>query len=123
MVKIVKKSVKALEELKLNHDLVDIRRIRNPNTKKFTWRQKTPFVQRRLNFWLVSDSLQDEIHSTNIILSVKTDHSGISLSFRSIKNQKTGPSYWKFNSSLVDDPDYVNLINIQYPQWSKNLKK
>ena len=123
MVKIVKKSVKALEELKLNHDLVDIWRIRNPNTKKFTWRQKTPFVQRRLNFWLVSDSLQDEIHSTNIILSVKTDHSGISLSFRSIKNQKTGPSYWKFNSSLVDDPDYVNLINMRYPQWSKNLKK
>ena len=47
---IVKKSVKALEELKLNHDLVDIWRIRNPNTKKFTWRQKTPFVQRRLDF-------------------------------------------------------------------------
>ena len=65
MVKIVKKSVKALEELKLNHDLVDIWRIGNPNTKKFTWRQKTPFVQRRLNFWLVSDSLQDEIHSNN----------------------------------------------------------
>ena len=32
---IVKKSVKALEELKLNNDLVDIWRIRNPNTKKF----------------------------------------------------------------------------------------
>ena len=67
--------------------------------------------------------MQDEIHSTNIIPSVKTDNSGISLSFRSIKNQKTGPSYWKFNSSLVDDPDYVNLINMQYPQWIEEFKE
>ena len=67
--------------------------------------------------------MQDEIHSTNIIPSVKTDHSGISLSFRSIKNQKTGPSYGKLNSSLVDDPDYVNLINMQYSQWIEEFKE
>ena len=43
-----KESVKKIQDLCLDFDLVDIWRIRNPECKRFTWRQKNPFIQRRL---------------------------------------------------------------------------
>ena len=75
-----KDSAILVEDMHLDFDLVDIWRIRNPTTSRFTWRQKTPVVQRRLDFWLISDSLQDEIISAEIKTSIKTDHSAITLS-------------------------------------------
>ena len=75
-----KDSAKLVEDMHLDFDLVDIWRIRNPTASRFTWRQKTPVVQRRLDYWLISDSLQDEIISAEIKTSIKTDHSAITLS-------------------------------------------
>ena len=37
----LKESVKFLEDILIEHDLVDIWRVRNPDRKNFTWRQKT----------------------------------------------------------------------------------
>ena len=55
-------------------DLVDIRRIRNPTVTRFTWCQKKPIIQRRLDYWLVSrdDSSQDDIDSVDIKTSNQT---------------------------------------------------
>ena len=61
-----KESAKILDNVCLNYDLIDIWRIRNPDSKLFTWRQKKPLVQRRLDFWLISDLCQDEIEETGI---------------------------------------------------------
>ena len=61
----VKESSKILDDICLNYDLIDIWRIRNPEIKLFTWRQKKPLVQRRLDFWLVSDFCQDEVEETS----------------------------------------------------------
>ena len=58
-----KDSGKIVEDMSAELDLVDIWRIRNPTVTRFTWRQKKPIIQRRLDYWLVSDSLQDDIDS------------------------------------------------------------
>ena len=58
---VVKESVKCVEDVMMNYDLVDIWRIRNPNSKKFSWQQKSPIIQRRLDYWLISDLLQDDV--------------------------------------------------------------
>ena len=54
-----KESVKTIQDLCLDYDLVDIWRIRNPETKRFTWRQRNPLIQRRLDYWLISDVCQE----------------------------------------------------------------
>ena len=59
------------------NDLCDIFRVRNPDTRRFSWRRNTPFKQRRLDFFLVSDSMQENIESTDTIPSVGSDHSAI----------------------------------------------
>ena len=49
----LKESCKKIENLCSSFDLIDIWRIRNPEVQRFTWRQKNPIIQRRLDFWLV----------------------------------------------------------------------
>ena len=41
--------MKIIKDLELKHDLIDIWRIRNPETKRFTWRQKTPIIRHFTN--------------------------------------------------------------------------
>lgn len=55
--------------------------------------------------------------STGIISAIKTDHAAIVLQVNSVEMQPTGPSYWKFNSSLLEDPEYINLIKDNVPSW------
>ena len=50
-------SVKIIEQIRLSFDLTDIWRVRNPDERRFSWRQKNPVIQRRLDFWLISSSL------------------------------------------------------------------
>lgn len=75
-----KDSAKLLDEVLAQNDLVDIWRIQNPDIKRFTWRQKTPLIQRRLDYWFIDDSLQDDITKIDIALTaIRTDHSAVIL--------------------------------------------
>ena len=49
--------------------------------KGFTWRQNSPMILCRLDYWLISNNLQDSVSVTNIIPVIKTDHEAISLDF------------------------------------------
>ena len=109
--------VTKIRELILDFNLVDIWRLRNPDKKRYTWKQNKPLVQRRLDYWLISDDFQDDVDKTGIISAIKTDHAAIVLQVNSVEKQPTGPSYWKFNSSLLEDPEYINLIKDNIPSW------
>ena len=118
-----KDSVKHIKDLCLDFDLVDIWCIRNPDSKRFTWRQRNPFIQRRLDYWLISDVCQDDIEKSDIIPSINSDHSAIFLHFNSIDKPKHGPSFWKFNASLVNEEDFVALINENVPLMLEEFKE
>ena len=118
----LKESVNLIKNICLTHDLVDIWRVRNPTLRRFTWSQKKPVVQRRLDFWLVDDALQEDVDLIVIIPSIKSDHSAIVLVIKSIENQTHGPSFWKFNVSLLNNGNYVALINNNFPVWLEEFK-
>ena len=67
-------SVCRLLRIMSENDLCDIYRLRFPHEKRITWRHKTPFKQRRLDYFLISDSLQDLVNAIKIIPSVQSDH-------------------------------------------------
>ena len=54
-------------------DLVDIWRVKNPVSRSFTWSQNSPNIFCRLDYWLISNNLQDLVISTSIIPAIKTD--------------------------------------------------
>ena len=117
-----KDSVKNIQDLCLDYDLVAIWRRRNPVTKRFTLRQKKPLIQGRLDYWLISDVCQEDIEKPDIISSINSDHWATVLHFNNIDRQKHGPSFGKFNAILVEDANYVKLLNESMPTWLDEFK-
>ena len=108
------------------NDLCDIYRIRNPQEKRFTWRSKTPFEQRRLDFFLVSDMFQDNIRTVDITPSVQSDHSAIILKLfptlectRNKRKFTWGRAYWKFNSSLTKDKHFTESLKMEIQAFAR----
>ena len=58
-------------------------------------------IQRRLDFWLISSSTQEEVVSVDIIPAIRTDHSAIIIHINGIEETRRGPSLWKFKLTLV----------------------
>ena len=65
------------------NNLCDIWRSRNPQCSRFTWRSTTPFIQRRLDYFLIGNHLQPDIKNTDIIPGIATDHSAVTLTLNS----------------------------------------
>ena len=86
----------------------DIWRIKNPTTRSYTWSQSEPQILPRLDYWLISNSLTD-VCTVDIIPSIKTDHSAITL--EDVDDKARGPGIWKLNCSLLSDEEYVERIN------------
>ena len=99
------KSVAKLIEIKESFNLCDIRRIRNPKTKRFTFRQQhcSGFIERRLDYILISNALQESILNTEVLPAFLSDHSPVFIPYNEMKNKQIGPSIWKFNSSLLNN--------------------
>ena len=98
-------------------EINDIWRIKHANKIQFTWRQKTPLIQCRLDYFLISSSLLDYVKDSTIISSVRSDHSGIFLSFHNIDSNERGKGYWKFNSKLLLDEDYTKNLKEKMQEW------
>jgi exonuclease III len=89
-------------------DLVDVWRKQHPHDSQFTFHRKfrNQFVFSRLDYFLVSFGLSNLVESSLILPSILTDHSLIKITM-CIDNKPRGPGMWKFNCSLLHDPDYV----------------
>jgi len=104
-----------LTNMMLDMSLVDVWRKLNPNKKKFTWpaRANAP-VACRLDFWLVSKGVVDNVISTKICESICTDHRLVQIKLRNGERTR-GPGFWKINNSMLLDHTYVwelrKLIN------------
>ena len=107
--------------LGLESDLCDIYTVCNPDTVRFTWHRKTPFKQRRLDLFVISDRLQENIELVDIIPSVQSDHSVVKLKLCSSKENARGLLHWKFNNSLVNDRQFVGLLRAQIPKYKPQL--
>jgi len=86
-----------------------------PIARNFLGDKKSPIIQRRLDYWLISDLLQDDVAKIDIVTAIKTDHHAITLEIDSVDDQKRGPSFWKFNNSLLDDVLFVERLRENFP--------
>ena len=72
-----KSVINCINDVQSQLDLVDIWRVKNPQTKSFTWSQRSPPIFCCLDYWLISNNLHDWVKATNIIPAIRTDHSAI----------------------------------------------
>jgi len=76
-------SIAELTKLAEKFDLCDIFRIRNPDKRRFSFRQPTPRRLRRLDYFLLSNSVQEHVINTEILTSLSSDHSPVLIRFES----------------------------------------
>ena len=81
---LIKKYLAKFIEFKNTYDLCDIWRVRNTKSKRFTFTQENSsgFIQRRLDYILISNTLQEFVTMTEIVTPISTGHSPVLFSFQ-----------------------------------------
>ena len=120
--------------LKDDFFLVDAFQTKFPKRKEYTWRRGPIHV--RLDRFYISDTLLkwvNKIHHTPCSVS---DHYFVDVYFKDIdlENFKYGPGYWKCNTSVLSDPQFVSdledlwystlaMNNVKDGVWWENCKR
>ena len=63
----------------------------------------------RLDYFLISPEFYGFVTEADIDISYRSDHSLITVDLNFI-TQERGKGYWKFNNSLLYDPEYVKKV-------------
>ena len=71
-------SITEFTKLKNQFLLCEFFRIRHPDVKRFTSRQQNPSLSRRLDYFLISGTLQGRVKKCDTLNSLSSDHSPIS---------------------------------------------
>ena len=71
---------------------------------------------------LTSEHLLNFIDDVNILQGIQSDHSLLKLSLKSGNKHEKGRGFWKFNSSLLHDPVYVDKIKKAIRETTQNYE-
>ena len=99
--------MKYIQDICLNFGSVDIRRVRNSECKRETTES---YYSTEIGLLVAKRFVSGRGRKCRYNSLHKFRPFGSFLHFNSIEEQKHGPSYWKFNASLLDDSDLVRLI-------------
>ena len=99
-----KNAQEVVNGMKLDLDLCDPWRLRNPESKLCTWHSKSK--QSRIDYFLITELLINEVECVNIKPGHRSDHSLVEVTFN-FCDQKWRPGIWRFNNSLLRDPTFV----------------
>ena len=99
-------------------DLEDVWRRRFPDNKEYTWQGRDRMS--RIDYWLTSTSLDNQIEQVNHCYAPYTDHRSINLILRTDEIEQ-GKGIWKMNTSNILTDDFKEMFTEMWKQWQ--LKK
>ena len=105
------KSRTVLKEMINTFDLIDIWREKHKGKKQYTWEQPSPLIRCRLDYFLVQNKHLNIVHTAKIIPGIKSDHKIIELTLN-LNTNKRGPGFWKLNSSILKENEYVKEMTL-----------
>ena len=82
-------------------------RITKPRWFTFTQELSSGFIQRRLDYILILNALQELVTMTEAVTFNSTDHCPVLFSLSKQKMTIRGKGFWKFSSSLTKDQNYT----------------
>ena len=95
----------------ITNNLLDYWRMKNPTRIQLTWFNSSHNGQcSRLDYWLISDSLVNEVNGCEISASPLTDHFVISLTLSPGGRENNINSIWKFNNTLLEDAEFCKVV-------------
>ena len=107
--------VKSTEVLNLGIDELYLRDVWTVNEQPhpgYIWRRKlaNSVLSERLDYMLVSESVVQFLDEIKVAPGFRTDHSMLCAEME-FNCKRRGPGYWKFNTSLLRDKDFLQSIN------------
>jgi hypothetical protein len=75
-----------------------------------------------LDYFLISNTLQDNIIEADIFPAVRSDHSGIGIEVKNSRQQQRGRGYWEFNVKLLTNEQYTEEIVKNLENWKVEVK-
>ena len=99
-------------------DLIDIQRVGHPKLRKFTYESKSLRLKSRIDFFLIAKDLTVNIKKSEILPAIAPDHNAIFISLTLPNKCPRDPGFWKFNNTLLKDPQYIDKIRYTYTQAS-----
>ena len=109
-------------QIKENLNLVDIWRIRNLKTKRFTFRQLFIYSKKIRSFFHLQSTTRD-FYKTDISTAFTSDHFPLIFTLSMNQDDARGKSLWKFNNSLALNSDFVDKMKAHIVNTQKNLDK
>ena len=109
---------KAKEEVENLMDeflMKDTWRERNPDSREYSWtKRQGPNMRKcsRIDFALISGGLDQYVEMITYLSSIMTDHRAIYMVV-DFNTEERGPGFWKFNTSLLTDLDFIQLMTTE----------
>ena len=101
-------------------DLEDVWRRRHPNKNEYTFSRAS--AKSRIDYFLCSKSIDNELDQVKIRHFQYSDHDAISLRINT-ENIERGPGLWKLNTSILENPEYTEIISTFWGTWKKEIDK
>ena len=110
--------ISLMKEFGLN----DIYRKLHPNTRAFTYESKSLKLKSRIDYFFISNPMTANVKNAESRASIAPDHRATFLSLEIQGDFKRGPGSWKFNNQLLEDENYLQLVNRTYPEILEKYK-
>ena len=113
------RDIEQFKSLLAQESLTDLWRLTHDDRKEFTWIRNR--IARRLDYILVHDSILEKCIDCEIKSIAQSDHRLVKMKYR-LTTIPRGPSYYKFNDSLLHDRVFVDEMNTLITNFDTDFK-
>ena len=112
-----RESVAALESLMSYTQTYALWRQLHPGRIAYSWTHGSGDRASRIDMVWAPTVMADSIEECEYHPSFLTDHQYLLVKFHLLPKIDSGPGVWKFNTSLLKDPEYVSLVSSFWSHW------
>ena len=116
--------IENIKNIKQNNDMIHTWREQNPPKREYTYFNNLADFKSRIDRFYLTTNIETKYKiRAQIVQNYLSDHQMITLSIHEKNEKKWGPSYWKLNSSILENKDYKNKVISFWQKWQKRKQK